>query len=98
MTSFPSLASLEENLPSGSGWQTPYPSMPTPAQPQPTQTHTYKQYILQFEEWKDKVAQDAALAGSLPVFLGEDYFTRPVQTHTQPSFMAVPQRPCDPTL
>ena len=90
------LGELAENLPSVSptaGPSTPYPQIP---RPQPQQTHSYDQYIAQFEAWRQRVIADGALAGPPPVFQKEDYFSRLVRTHTPPFFMAVPPRCRDP--
>ena len=92
--SFPSLADLDATLPSTQeqqqGWGTPLPNTPIPTQP--SQTHEYDQHILQFEEWRERVAIQGQRAGPPPMFLGEDHFTRLVQTRTQQSFTAVPPR------
>ena len=92
--SFPSLAELDAALPSTQeqqqGWGTPLPNTPMPTQP--SQTHEYDQYILRFEEWRERVATLGQRVGPPPIFLGEDYFTNLVQTRTQRSFAAVPPR------
>ena len=83
-------AALPDTQEQQQGWGTPLPT--TPMLTQPSQIHAYDQYILQFEKWREQVAQEDQRVGPPLISLREDYFTRLAPIHTQPSFAAIPPR------